>query len=349
MTRHRIVGIALSTVLVWAVAACGGDEPSGPGDFPDVRGTWVGQYSVVGCEVLTGTDTFFCDDLFYPGRSLLLDLTLKQSNARVFGVAEQGQLQGEVEGTVNMAGVVSLSGRIGVGADATTTIEAWRTQLVGDSLVGNWSFLVEDNTGAGFGSAAVDADLIMVGPSVPTFANCPVELTISQNDTLQAVLAPGDCQIENDESYFDVYGLDVQPGDRILFSLGSQEFSPALIVVDVEERLLGFEGDLADSVEVMALEAVVAETWLVIANSFLGGQLGTYTLSLQRLNTTGTPTTVTLQRVPAYNLRQDAWGGTGAAVPAGATASPSGSKRESLIRAFMRGTDLLKAEKRQRR
>jgi hypothetical protein len=317
-------------LLAVALAGCGGDEPSGPGNFPDVRGSWVGQYSVVNCERLTGVDPFFCDELFYFGRSLLLDLNLQQSNSRVFGIAVQGVIEGKIEGTVDMAGRLSLSGQIGVDSDAATTIQAWQTQLVDDSLVGSWVFLVEDNAGAGFGSALVDADLTLVGSSIPTFANCPMERTISQNDLVNAALEAGDCQIENDESYYDVYAVDVSPGDRLRISMSSSDFSPAVFVVDVEERLLAFEGDLADTLEFLALEAVVAERWLIVANSFLGVQLGNYTLTTEPIGGTGTATGIALQRVAPYGQRRRS-------VDRVASASPSlGPHRESLARAFLR-------------
>ncbi len=302
----RAAFFVTALLLAVALGSCGDDDPSGPGDFPDVRGEWIGQYSVVGCEALTGLDPFFCADLFYAGRSLILEVNLEQSGSSVSGIAVQGAIAGQVAGTVDDVGLVTLSGQLGVGDDATTTIEDWQSLLVGDSLVGSWLFLVEDNAGNDFGSARVDADLTLVGPDVLTFFNCPVQTWLAQTDEVSGALEAGDCMLE-DESYYDVYAIDVSPGDQIELQMATQGFQPTLFITDVDEALLGCSSVLAspvclknpsDSLAVVALEAVVAETWLIIANAFFAEETGTYTLTTARLGGAGVSATVALQRVP---------------------------------------------------
>ncbi|KPK65538.1 MAG: hypothetical protein AMS21_04380 [Gemmatimonas sp. SG8_38_2] len=297
----------MATFVVAVLAGCGDDEPSGPGDFPDVRGNWTGQYSVVDCDWLSGTDPFFCEDLFFVGRSLILEVDLAQSNSNVNGQAFQGLIQGPVTGTVDMSGLVRLSGELGTNNDATTTIEDWETLLVGDSLVGPWVFLVVDNTAAGFGSARIDADLTLVGPSVLDFFGCPVEKWLEQTDSLAGVLEPGDCMLD-DERYWDLYAVDVGPGDSIEFLMGAQSVSPGLLIADVDDVLLGCSSPEAtvdcdqnpsDSVAAVALEATIPETWLIIASAFEARDTGSYWLTLRKLGGAGATSAVPLRRVPA--------------------------------------------------
>jgi hypothetical protein len=322
----------LGIVLV----GCGGDDPSGPGDFPDVRGDWVGQYSVLGCAQLSGTDPFFCDDIFYTGRSLGLGVTLSQSSSRVNGVAQQGQLSGGVEGNVDEFGVLVLSGELGVGADATTTIEEWEMLLVGDSLVGSWVFEVQDNTGSDFGSARVEADVTLVDPDVPNYVGCPAQSELAHTDEVVGTLEAGDCQLD-DESYYEVYLIDMVTGDQVEFRMSSPDFEPALLIVDLEERIVGCSlpvpsqvcnRNAPDSVATIGLEAVVGETWLVIANAFRAVDVGGFTLTTTALGGASSVADFSLQAAP-YSARY------GMALDSPADALPvAGSAREALLQRF---------------
>jgi hypothetical protein len=292
--RPSVLAAALLLGVVLS-AGCGDDKdtPSGPGEFPDVRGLWTGQYSVTGCTILSGTDPFFCQDLFYEGSSRFLDVQLNQSRSSISGTAWQGQVSGQVEGTVTEFGIVTLTGQIGVDALATTTIEDWETVLVGDSLVGSWTFLFEENTDGGLGSARIDADLTLIDPNVPNFMSCPVELTLEQTDAVLGLLEAGDCQLVEDESYYDVFSVDVAAGDQIEIRMSSADFLPVLFIVDLEQRGIacsaptGTEGctftNTPDSVAAVALEAVLPETWLIVVNTAEGGDAGGYSLTTRDL------------------------------------------------------------------
>ncbi len=294
---NRTAALVLALFVATALASCGDDQPTGPGNFPDVRGNWTGQYSVTECEALTGIDPFFCTNVFFVGRSLTLDLALNQSNERVSGNAVQGQVGGQVSGTVNDAGLVALSGQLGVGAEATTTIEDWGTLLVGDSLDGSWQFLVEDNLDEGFGSARVNADMILVLPNVLAFFGCPVQSWLSQTDSINGVLDDGDCMLD-DESFFDVYAMDVVVGDSIEFRMSSTDFNPFIIVAQVDENPLAAAGGLGNSVASTGTLARSNETWLIVANTFLDAESGGYSLVTTKINGTTTSSTANLQRVP---------------------------------------------------
>ncbi len=337
ITRSRFATLPLAVTLLGVVlVGCGGDDPSGPGDFPDVRGDWIGQYSVLACTQLSGTDPLFCDDIFYVGRSLGLGLTLSQSSARVNGVAQQGQLSGGVVGNVDEFGVLVLSGDIGVGADATTTIEEWETLLVGDSLVGSWVFEVADNTGSDFGVAMVQADVTLIDLDVPSYVGCPVQSELAHTDEVVGTLEAGDCQLD-DESYYEVYMIDMVGGDQVEFRMGSLDFEPALLIVDLQERIVGCSlpvqsevcnRNSPDSVATIGLEAVVGETWLVIANAFRALDVGDYTLTTQALGGANSVADLNLQAVP-YGVRY------GMALDAPADVLPvAGSTREALMRKF---------------
>lgn len=325
--------LALPALLGLGITGCGDDGPSGPGNFPDVRGAWTGQYSVVACSLLSGDDDFFCSELFYNGRSLLLDLQLSQSGSRVNGVADQGQLAGQVEGSVDELGLVRLSGRIGEGADATTEITAWETILTGDSLTGSWVFEVEDNTASGFGVAEIEADVTLIGPGVPAYVSCPAEATLALTDAVSGVLDAGDCQLE-DESFYDVFLLTVAEGDRVEFRMGSLEFDPALLIVDLEERIVGCSlpvpsqtcsRNSPDSVATLALEAVIGESWLVIANTFRSFDTGAYNLTTTDLGPAGSTGSAVAIRTALENRVE----------LAGASVGPHAlSLRELLSRGF---------------
>jgi hypothetical protein len=263
-----------------------------------VRGELVGQYSVTSCVLTAGTDDFFCDGLFYVGRSLEFNLTLQQSNGNVDGVAEQGTLGGSVDGTVNMSGLVKLGGVLGAGDDATTTIADWGTALVGDSLVGSWSFDVVDNTDAGFGAAVVEAEIVLVGPSVPVYANCPMEVWLADTDSIDGTLQPPDCQFL-DESYYDVYAVDVLAGVNYEFVVSSSDFRPFMFLTDLQERIIAAEGDASDSVASFLLNSVADETLLIIANSLFSLQEGSYTVTSTGFGATAASVAgLTFERVP---------------------------------------------------
>ena len=288
--------MVLALLVAAGLASCGDDQPTGPGNFPDVRGPWNGQYSVTNCEALTGIDPFFCTDVFYEGRSLTLDMVLNQTNERVSGNAIQGSVAGQVSGTVNDAGLVSLSGQLGVSESATTTIENWATLLVGDSLDGSWQFLVEDNLDEGFGSARVNADMVLLGPDVLAFFGCPVQSWVSQTDSINGVLDNGDCMLD-DESFFDVYAVDVVVGDSIEFRMSSTEFDPFIFITQADENPLAAAGGLGQPVASTGTLARSNETWLIVANTFLDAESGAYSLVTTKIGGSMTSSPVNLRRV----------------------------------------------------
>jgi hypothetical protein len=336
-TRSGNATLPLAVMLLAVLlAGCGGDDPSGPGNFPDVRGEWVGQYRVLACTQLSGSDPLFCEGIFYVGRSLSLGLTLSQSSSRVNGLALQGSIEGQVDGSIDESGVLALSGQIGVGDYATTTIEEWETQLVGDSLVGSWVFEVEDNTASDYGIARVEADVTLIDPSVPNYLGCPVEGDLAHTDEILGALGTDDCQLD-DESYYDVFSVDVVTGDQVEFRMGSLHFKPALLIVDLEGWLLhcslpeawaDCDRNSPDSIATFALEAVVDETWLVIANALGRPDVGDYSLTTQALGGASSTAGFRLQAIP-YDARY------GIAVDSSGDVLPvAESTREALLRKF---------------
>jgi len=167
--------------------------------------------------------------------------------------------------------------------DVETEITSWQMQLLGDSLVGGWTFETRNPQNLTFGTATVTANLKVVGPDVPTFSSCPVARTLPQNWLQDAQLGAGDCQIHPAGTYVDVYALAVAAGDRLSIELLSDEFSTSLIVADVEEVVLGSDGGAGVNTAQVLLEAVVDETWLLIVTTCVEGESGPYRLSNQRV------------------------------------------------------------------
>jgi hypothetical protein len=332
--RSSHVALICVSLSLGLLGGCGSDEPSGPGDFPDVRGEWVGQYSVTSCDLTAGTNDFFCDGLFYVGRSLEFSLTLRQSKGNVDGVATQGTLGGSVDGTVDMGGLVTLEGVLGAGDDATTTITDWRTTLVGDSLVGSWSFDVVDNTDSGFGVAVVGTEIVLVGPSVPVYGSCPMEIWLADTDSIDGTLQPPDCQFA-DESYYDVYAVDVLDGVNYEFAVSSSDFRPFLFVVDLQERLIAAEGNASDSVANFLLNSVADETLLIIANSLYSLEEGSYTVTSTSFGAASVAG-MTFERVPIEKRLSR--------VDAGGISTDDDSQR--LARKFVRASGAVAGAKR---
>ncbi|UCC71227.1 MAG: hypothetical protein JSV86_12635 [Gemmatimonadota bacterium] len=295
--RHRLLGPALLVLLLAAVSACDDDGLFVPEDFPAVYGFWSGQYRVNACVLSGAVDPFFCDEVFWNGASLILEMDLDQSGPEVGGPIYQGSLAGGVFGTVDLDGVLTLEGQIGgLEDDFTTTILAWQTGLVGDTLLGSWRFWVEDNTGQGFGAATVDASLVLYGPSVVKFFGCAAEGELDPDGEIIGSLDGLDCQLATgmfiegleDGALFDVYTLTGAAGDSIEITLRSGDFDALLLVADLEEEYLGGDDDSGgpppDGTDA-ALTIVfdVADTVLVIATSFWPGEAGAYALGAELL------------------------------------------------------------------
>jgi hypothetical protein len=294
----RRLGAVLTIVSLAAVAGCADDGGgTGPGNFPDVRGDWRGQYVVTDCQLTDAVDPTFCTDIFYEGASLFLEVRLDQSDSIVGGTAFQGRVEGPVSGSVDMLGLLTLSGTLGAGTAATTTITGWETLLEGDSLQGAWSFGVVDNAGQGFGTASVEAELLLLGPDVLSFLGCPVEGSVQLIDSIGGDLEIGDCQLD-DESYFDVYALEVTPADTVTITVFSEDYSPFLIVADsAEDPLIGV-GDAGSNVASATGLGTINETWLIIASSFLRRETGAYSVINTDPNATGPAAAIARNSMP---------------------------------------------------
>ena len=305
--RSEVGGASMAVVLgmmVLSLAACDDDDHGvGPVTVPNVAGVWIGQYNVTRCTL--SEPGAFCDEAFYPGASLIFEMELNQSRAAVSGPAFLGEFEGEVSGSVDEVGTVTLSGTIGSGQDLRADILDWDTFLEGDSLVGEWRFRVRDNVGAGLGTATVTADILLVDPAVvPTFYDCPVQEELRGSDELLGALSLRDCQLD-DFSYFDVYAVNVLAGDELLISMASNVFEPFLFISDLDEVGIDFDGEPGRTEVAVDIVADFAETWLIVANSLAPDVTGDYLLTVDRLavsaapNTAGpAPTAAAPERIP---------------------------------------------------
>ncbi len=306
--RYRWLGLALLVCTLGAAAACQEDEIFVPGVFPDASGFWSGQYRVSGCTLSGSTDPFFCDEVFFNGASLILELELDQSGAQLDGWIYQGELVGDVQGVVDQDGVVTLDGVIGgFGDDFITDILAWQAGLVGDTLVGSWRFWVEDNAGQGFGAATVDAGLTLYGPSVVKFFGCAAEGELGADQQLSDGLDGTDCQLATgmyvegleDGASFDVYEFTGAVGDSVEFTLRSEDFDAFMLVAYLDEEVFWWDDDsgvgTSGTDAAFTLVFDLSETVLIIASSFWPGESGAYTLGAELLE----PLPTAVQTAPA--------------------------------------------------
>ncbi len=284
---------AITTLLVgltFLVAACG--DSSGPENVPDVSGAWSGQYRVTSCTRSGAIIPVFCTEILAVGQSLIIDLALTQSGASLEGLMAHGSVFGNVAGDVDENGVIVLGGELADSAMVTTTsILSWQTGLVGDSLIGSWRFRTDD-ADPDFGTATVDATLRLFGSSVLTFFGCPAMGTLTVPGSVSDRLTGGDCQLL-DGSFFDVWALTVSAGDSLSILLSSGSFDAFMLVADEAEQLVDGNDDrlvVNDTVIDTDAEVIrrfnIGGTFLIIANSFAGGETGPYTLSVTRLGPT---------------------------------------------------------------
>jgi hypothetical protein len=294
--RYRWLGLVLLVCAGGALSACGDDEVFVPVNYPDAAGFWSGQYRVTGCSLSGAADPFFCDEVFFNGASLILELDLAQSGADLGGTIYQGALVGDVQGVVDLDGVVSLDGVIGgFDDDFATTILSWQAGLVGDSLLGSWRFWVEDNAGQGFGAATVDAGLTLYGPSVVKFFGCAAEDELEPDHQLSGALDATDCQLATgmyveeleDGASFDAYTLTGAVGDSIEVTLRSEEFDAFMLVAYLDEEVFWWDDDSGGGTggtdAAFTLVFDTPETVLLIASSYAPGEAGSYTLGAELL------------------------------------------------------------------
>lgn len=317
-------------------ASLGCDDASGPDGLPDVSGDWVGQYSVTACSLDGARDPFLCDEIFFVGASLILDLSLDQSGAELTGLIAQGQLLGNVEGTVDEDGIVGLAGVIGPGDTvATTFILGWQTGLVGDSLVGSWRFRTEDNSASGFGAATVDAALTLLGPSVTGIFGCAVEGDVALDGQVEGSLERGDCMLP-DNSFFDVYTFTGSTGDSVEVNLRSLSLDSYLLVAIDSDQVLEDDDSGGGATGLDAQIVLVFESAarvLLLANSFLDREVGTYTLSVVDLGPSGIAADGIAPRSPsAAPVR---------AVRAAGSRKPFPPVRRSPLKSLLRGSERL--------
>ncbi|NIO31346.1 MAG: hypothetical protein GTN75_06055 [Gemmatimonadetes bacterium] len=294
--RYRWLGLALLVCTLGAATACQEDDLFLPGVFPNASGFWSGQYRVSGCALSGSNDPFFCDEVFFNGASLILELELDQSGGQLSGWIYQGELVGDVAGVVDQDGVVTLDGVIGgLGDDFITTILAWQAGLLGDTLLGSWRFWVEDNAGQGFGAATVDAWLTLYGPSVVKFFGCAAEGELGTDAQLSDGLDGTDCQLATgmyvegmeDGASFDVYTFTGAAGDSIEITLRSEDFDAFMLVAYTDEEVFWWDDDsgvgTSGTDAAFTLVFDVSETVLLIASSYWAGETGAYTLGAELL------------------------------------------------------------------
>jgi hypothetical protein len=122
------------------------------------------------------------------------------------------------------------------------------------------------------------------GPSIPSIpAGQPI---VSAGDRINGALRAGDPML-GDSSFYNQYAYRGSPGDRLRITLSSTEFDAYLRWGRLEDGLLqaeAYDDDSGGGTNAQ-LELTVGGTgvYAIQANSFTAGQVGAYTLTVERL------------------------------------------------------------------
>ena len=99
--------------------------------------------------------------------------------------------------------------------------------------------------------------------------------------TLSGTLAAGDLQLD-DGSYADVYGVNLNAGDRLTVDLNSTAFDPYLAILTPDGQ--GHENDDWEGDRTHSRIAVTASqsgAYAIITTSFVPGATGNYTVTVE--------------------------------------------------------------------
>ncbi|MGF1538539.1 MAG: trypsin-like peptidase domain-containing protein [Elainellaceae cyanobacterium] len=88
--------------------------------------------------------------------------------------------------------------------------------------------------------------------------------------------------LESDRSYYDVYALDAEVGDRITVDMRSREVDAYLILIAPNGQGLAQDDDSAGGTDARVVAtAPISGTYMILANSYEPGQTGGYQLQVR--------------------------------------------------------------------
>jgi hypothetical protein len=106
------------------------------------------------------------------------------------------------------------------------------------------------------------------------------------NQTHNGTIQQGDLVLEQDNSLYDDYPIEVEEGWTIDAVLRSDAFDTYLILIGPDGSRATYNDDDASlggngTNSKISYRATAAGTYHVYANAYLGGQMGAYTLTIQ--------------------------------------------------------------------
>ena len=114
---------------------------------------------------------------------------------------------------------------------------------------------------------------------------CAASIPITIGQTLSGTLTSTDCAFD-DGSFVDMYRLAVAGSTRVQIDVSSSAFDTYLILFEVQADgtlvAVAFDNDAGPGADARIVQTLAANTtYLVAANSLLGGQTGPYSVSVQ--------------------------------------------------------------------
>ncbi len=143
------------------------------------------------------------------------------------------------------------------------------------------------NIGIGFaipvGSAAEFLTVVRSGQAPREWARFSGITPVTANGSpISGQLSPNSNILDSDQSYFDVYTLEAQVGDRITVDMRSGELDAYLILVAPNGQSLAHDDDSAGGTDArLVATAPITGTYMILANSYAPGQTGAYQLQVK--------------------------------------------------------------------
>jgi hypothetical protein len=147
---------------------------------------------------------------------------------------------------------------------------SWRVQVTSYEAGESGDYALVLTTRQRTDASQMDEDFTVTG-AIPAGATASVSGTIDESDPTRS-----------DESWYEGWSIDVQPGDHVVILLKSPDFDSYLTLVSPTGR--GFNDDDGGGGTDSRLDMTFDEggQWTVVANTLNPGDTGGYTLSVER-------------------------------------------------------------------
>jgi hypothetical protein len=175
MRMRKMIHVVAGCVAAAAVVGCNDDSPTGPSRADVARtdgfaagpnattgfeGTWEGTFVVDRCTGTGSAEDVTCRQRFPRGNPILMRLTISDGGPSVTGKLTLGDIAGNVDGTSEPSGALSLGGSL---RDEVMTIvlTSWHSQLQDGTMTGSFAFRVRPRVFPG--TATVAARIRVLG------------------------------------------------------------------------------------------------------------------------------------------------------------------------------------------